>query len=80
MRQRRCLVGAAVMAPDYGRTLVIGHLVDLDERLPQGGTLADVVREDWFGPVEAGVAQAQAGPHTLMESPAIPAAEEDIDG
>ena len=81
MRQMRCRVGAAVLAPNYGKTLTIGQVVDVDERLPSGGTLADVTHPDWFAPLldepdEASTAPVRrhlTGTHTRPESPAAEA-------
>lgn len=51
MRQMRCVMSGSVLAPEYSRPLVPGEVYDLDERLPQGGRLADVVRLAWFAPL-----------------------------
>lgn len=80
MRQMRCLVSAAVLAPDYGKTLTVGQVVDLDERLPGGGALADVTRPEWFeemAPAETD-APRRRRPAVIPDetTPASPAAEE----
>ena len=83
MRQKRCKVGAAILAHDYGKTLTVGQVVDLDERLPSGGVLADLVRLEWFEdlapvPPEAETPRRRRG--VVMDeatvTPATPAAEE----
>lgn len=81
MQQRRCLVSAAVLAPEYGKTLTIGQVVDLDERLPGGGTLADVTDASWFemlptDPTPAGSRRRAATLSDAPTMPARPAAEE----
>ena len=48
MRLMQSKVSAAVLAPDYGKTMSPGTVVDLDECLPGGGVLADVVNAAWF--------------------------------
>lgn len=82
MRQMRSLVHAAIQAPDYGRTLAVGQVVDLDERLPQGGTLADLVKVEWFEPVgpEARPRRRPAPAADMTDAPARPGAKEDVDG
>ena len=47
---RRCRVHSSVTAlrHDYGRNLVPGELVDLDEPVAPGVTLRDLVRDAWF--------------------------------
>lgn len=91
MRQKRCKVGAAILAHDYGKTLIIGQVVDLDERLPGGGTLADVIdaekRPDWFEEVEPAPAivdtprrRRGGAQEDVIATPASPAAEEESHG
>lgn len=46
--RRRALVALSIVAPDYGRTCAIGDTVEMDERLPTGGVLGDIVRPEWF--------------------------------
>jgi hypothetical protein len=48
----RSRVAWAVTAPNYGRTCAPGGVCDLSERLPNGGTLGDIVHQSWFEPVE----------------------------
>ena len=48
MRLMQSKVSAAVLAPDYGKKMSPGTVVDLDECLPGGGVLADVVNAAWF--------------------------------
>lgn len=43
-------VHAALYAPDFGLQLVPGLRVDTAKRLPCGGTVADLVRPDFFEP------------------------------
>lgn len=53
MRQMRTRIGnVTLQAPDFSLALVPGLVVDLDKRLPAGGTVADLVRLDWFEPLE----------------------------
>jgi hypothetical protein len=81
MLQMVSRVTAAVMAPDYGRQLTPGAVVDLDERLPGGGTLADHVRLEWF---ELMPDAASAPAKKIATKPAAPAmtepGQEDRDG
>ena len=82
---KRCLVSCAVLAPNYGRTCAPGELVDLAERLPNGGTLADLVRPEWFEPIEPAAeetAPARGGrrraipdPEPTTDEPGDPAKE-----
>lgn len=48
MTHKRARVSFSVVAPEYGRTCAVGDVVDLAERLPRGGTLAAIVRPEWF--------------------------------
>lgn len=57
-RLGRSRVSAAVTAPDFGVSLTPGQVVDLDQRLPRGGVLADVVCGDWFELIEEAPAPA----------------------
>jgi len=79
----RCRIGnARVGAPNFGLDLVPGLIVDLDQGLPNGGVLADVVRADWFEAIvpEARPRRRGAVNPDTSEAPASPAAEEDIHG
>lgn len=82
MRQMRCRVGGVrIQASDYGLNLTPGLVVDLDERLPAGGTLAEVVRAEWFEPMPADVTdetpRRRRAPVTDANiQPASPAVEE----
>ena len=83
MRQMRCKLigGARVTAPDYGMNLIVGQVVDLDERLPCGGVLADVVHPDWFEALSPDIAEAPRRRRSPMsvettDMPASPATEE----
>jgi len=83
MRQMRCRVGGIrVQAPEYGQDLVVGRVYDLDERLPCGGTLAEVTRSEWFetltyDPIEMDTPRRRRTPGTdAMIPPASPAVEE----
>ena len=83
--RKRCLVSCAVLAPDYGRVLVPGEVVDLAERLPAGGTLADAVRPEWFASIEpaadetaparGGRRRATPDPEPTTDEPGDPAKE-----
>jgi hypothetical protein len=84
MRQVRCRIGAVtITAPNYGLELVPGRVVDLDQRLPNGGVLADQVQAEWFEPLapEPTPLRRPAGRSEMTDlTPASPATEEDIDG
>jgi hypothetical protein len=69
------------MAPDFGRQLTPGAIVDLDERLPGGGTLADHVRLDWFEPLADTAGPAKQKSTTKPAAPAMTEpGQEDRDG
>jgi hypothetical protein len=71
---KRSIVGWSVVAPEYGRTCAPGDVVDLSERLPRGGTLADVVRLEWFEDVTPATVPARRR-EPAKATPAAPAEE-----
>jgi hypothetical protein len=72
-------VAASVLAPNFGRQLTPGAVVDLDERLPGGGTLADHVRVDWFDPMPEPVAPSKKSSPKPAQ-PVMPDTEENRNG
>lgn len=88
MRQLRSRIGnVTVQAPDFSLQLVPGLVVDLDKRLPSGGTLADQVCLDWFEPVAAPDGESTGGRRPVRRAPpqddltpASPAATEESHG
>jgi hypothetical protein len=81
----RCVVNAAVLAPDYGKTLTVDQVVDLDERLPHGGTLASVTDPSWFVSLEpvvepAGRPRRRSVTSEDTTTPVSPAASEESHG
>lgn len=78
---RRCRVVASVCAPayEYGRTFAPGALVDLEERVADGVTLRDLVRDEWFDPPAAD-AQHEVSPAPPVIAPMDRPVEEQDDG
>jgi len=74
---KRCKASCTVLAPDYGRTCTLGEVLDLSVRLPRGGTLADVVRPEWFEAVEA---EPEPSPRARRRVPAELASTTDEPG
>lgn len=73
MRLMRSTIGGVrIQAPDYGLNLSPGQVVDLDERLPAGGTLADVTRPEWFEPLALPPQPARPVPVPASLLPAKP--------
>lgn len=58
MRPMISRVTASIVAPNYGRMLTPGQVVDLDEHLPHGGTVGDLVDLDWFELIPAPAPEA----------------------
>lgn len=83
MRLMRSKAAWSVTAPDYGRQFTVGELVDLDARLPAGGTLADAVGKrlgDLLEPApKAPTAKRATRTEPVMTEPGDPA-KETIDG
>lgn len=80
MRPMRSRVSFAALAPDYGRTVAIGQVVDLDEGLPAGGTLADLVRPEWFEDAPSTAPDApEARPRRRAATVPVPPAEPDTE-
>ncbi len=73
---KRALVAWSVVAPDYGRTCAVGDVVDLSERLPAGGTLADIVRPEWFEDLAGAEAAPARRRSSVKPAPVEPAAQE----
>jgi hypothetical protein len=84
MRQMRCLIGGVTLsAPNFSVELVPGRVVDLDRGLPNGGTVAELVRAEWFEPVAPEAPRPrrrQPGPQDIMDAPAPPVTEEETHG
>lgn len=70
---RRCRVEMSVLAQayEYGCTLGPGKLVDLDERVADGVTLRDLVRDEWFDPPSP----TASGTDLNIDRPAVVAGE-----
>jgi hypothetical protein len=68
---KRSKTSWAMVAPDYGRTCAAGDAVDLGERLPGGGVLADLVRPEWFEDLD--MAEAEPSAPVRRRVPAKPA-------
>ena len=83
MRPMISRVTASIVAPDYGKVLSPGLVVDLDERLPAGGSVADAVRAEWFeampdaGPEKPPRLRRVTSATETTIPPVSPASEED---